>query len=215
MKKVLVMCGLLVLVMSVSLAQTVERLPNETTEAFAKRVFNRTDFVHPIIEVKEKGWCKDTASKIIICFYGDDEIIIGQLLIPISKNQYQKVLIDTLNYSEEADMRNLNIESVFFANADSDKERELVVMFTIMPGKDLRGTDAYLDGFYYNTYIYDNPNLAHIPERLTYFQGLSSIFSFTFDGKTYNKATGLLMQISISPYKDVESVRKALKTLGY
>lgn len=125
--RILPLLALFILFSSLSTyAQVIQRNPNESAEAFAKRIFKTDELAHPVIETKE--W--DSTKKVIICFVdfttdaGDG--ILGYLLIPAGINSYKKTLIDT--FWQGGGSLDPKIESVLFANADKDKPRELIVM---------------------------------------------------------------------------------------
>jgi hypothetical protein len=113
----------------VSFGQTVKRQDNETVEAFIKRLMpDTTELAHQVIETNT--W--DT-TKAIIAFYGYDDTrdintgfnkIFGHLYLPTGQNNYQDISFGPI----EEDGGYPEIISVFFANADKDKPKELIVL---------------------------------------------------------------------------------------
>jgi hypothetical protein len=206
MKKLSLTFGLIFL-FSFSFAQTFSRLANESADSFIKRVFKVDELAHPVIETKE--W--DSSRRVIIAFiavnsqsFGQydnnkESIVLGYCFIKINFNKYQRALIDTFH----EDGGEPRIETVFFANADKDKEREIAII--VRTPQIHRGAGVY--GAFYDTYFYDNPNLLAPPSRLIRFEKLGSKFS-GFEGDKENKSFKF-------KYKDVVSIRKALKELGY
>jgi len=180
--------------------QTFNRQDNETAINFVKRVTKLDTFPHPIIETNE--W--DTLRKTIIYFSptstGDEINIIGYLLVPVTSTKYKQVLIDTF-FQEGADPR---IETVFFANADKDKEREIIIL--VSWAQLHRGAGIF--GTLYGTYIYDNPKVAVSEDKLKFYKGLSDKLDGGFEGDRDGK-------IVKARYKSVGSIRKALRALGY
>jgi len=189
-------------------SQTVNRLPNETADAFVKRTFNIDQLPHPVIETGE--W--DSTKKVIIFFKrSDDDDFIGYLLTPLASNTYVTTLIDTIYRS--GGQANATIETVFFANADKDSLREIVVM-TKAEASTPRLAEQNLEGFWYDTYVYDNPNIANPFKRLRFFKDVFEKLSGNFEGKIYEKNTGRFVRNEIAKYKTVASVRHALKDMG-
>ena len=194
-----------------SKAQTYQRLTNESAEVFIKRVYNVEELSHPIIETKE--W--DTTKKVIICFIefnsNDGGGFLGYLLTPTINQIYKQTLIDTFFIGGGA--RERTIENVLFANADNDKTREIIVMTKAMAWSP-RYADNYLDGYFYESYIYDNYNLVTPPNSLTQFKKLSEEFQ-EFEGITNDSKTGRILQKEKAKYKDSKAIRLRLKQLGY
>lgn len=189
--------------------QTVDRLPGENAETFVKRAFKiEDDLPHPVIESEE--W--DSVKKVIIFFKLFDEGNIGYLLTPMQNNTYTITLIDTL--FDQGGQGVPIIESVSFANADKDSAREIIVMIKA-PVKAPRYAEQYGEGFYYDTYIYDNPLLPNPAKRLHYFEDISNKLSAGFDGSYYRAKDGKFVNKETAKYKDVASVRAALKQMGY
>lgn len=194
-------------------SQTITRQPTETAEAFVKRTFNIDELPHPVIETGE--W--DNTKKAIIFFKPVDNTeneaaFVGYLLSPSGNSAYGVTIIDT--FYHWGGQRKPTIETVFFANADNDSAREIIIMVKAevwLP----RTAEQSWEGYFYETYIYDNPVMSSPVERLHYFEKISSDLSTGFEGKKYNKQTGKLISTETAKYKTVSSIRQALKNMGY
>ena len=111
-----------------SFAQEVKRLENETLENFARRVSpSQSELTHSVIETEAWGH-----KKTVLAFYETEfkissqieQKIVGYIFLPQDANTYQKILIGTF----EPEGGPPQIEAVFFANADRDKAKELIVI---------------------------------------------------------------------------------------
>jgi hypothetical protein len=194
-----------------SKAQTFQRLTNESSETFVKRIYNVEELCHPIIETKE--W--DTNKKVIVCFIefqsNEGEGVLGYILTPTINQTYKQTLIDSFFQGGGASSR--KIETVFFANADTDKLREIVVMTKSMAHAP-RYSANELQGYFYESYIYDNYNLLTPPNSLTEFKKLSEAFQ-EFDGIINDSKTGRFLKRKKAKYKDSKAIRLRLKQVGY
>jgi len=192
-------------------SQTFQRLTNESAETFIKRIYKVEELSHPIIETKE--W--DTSKKVIICFIefesNEGGGVLGYLLTPTTNQIYKQTLIDTFFQGGGASSR--KIETVFFANADKDKSREIIVMTKAMAHSP-RYADNDLQGYFYESYIYDNYNLQAPPNSLTQFKKLSEEFQ-EFEGIANDSKTGRFLRKEKAKYKDSKAIRLKLKQLGY
>lgn len=195
----------------VSAGQTFIRQTGEAPDEFAKRIFKVEKLAHPIIETNE--W--DVNKKVIICFVGfwsiDESGILGYLLTPLDECTYRQTFIDSFNVS--GGIGSVNVESVFFANADNDKAREIIIT-TKSELHQPRYSDNNIQGNFYDNYFYDNYNLTFPPFALTKFVKLSVEFS-DFEGITYDNETGKVKKKEKSKYKDPKAIRVKLKQLGY
>lgn len=201
-------------------AQMYSRNNNETVDAFVKRIYNVKELAHPVIETRE--W--DSASKVIICFYvvavpNDNAVIVGNLLVPTSKNRYQQILIDSFPY-EDPTIWPTKIETVFFANVDKDAAREIIIQTTNI-SHSRQGYSRILEGTFYQTYVYDNPDLNNPQKRLPSFALLNKQFGQKFEGDTYDQerpnkdGSPRLIKKSKAKYKTTDAVRRALKEMGF
>ena len=190
-----------------SFSQSYIRLTNESAEAFAKRVLKVDELAHPVIETKE--W--DSTRKVIFAFVNTsitlansmeeepESVVVGYCFLKITGNNYERTLIDTFHQNGGEPV----IETVFFVNADKDKEREIAII--VRTSQIHRGAGIY--GDYYEVFFYNNPDVLAPPAKLSLFKQLSNKFS-GFDGDRESKHFTFA-------YKDVKAIRNALKEMGY
>ena len=114
---------------AISNSQTYLRKSNQSAQDFAKEFLpKKSAFCHQVIEY---NFGKTTYGKNIIVFYKDitkkDVDVLGFTLFRTDKlDHYQKVMIgDTIEPSMDNSSR---IVSIAFANADSDIEKEIIVL---------------------------------------------------------------------------------------
>jgi hypothetical protein len=205
MNKILLAIALLLSLNSFS--QEFKRLPNETIEDFAGRY--KTDSSKLSGKVVEGRWNKQDA---VFAFYADKEIenindknvevefIEGYIFIKTAENVYNRIYIDRY-FPEGADAE---IESVFFANADNDKEKELIVLCSW----DQNRHAAPISGKLYQIYFYDNINSQNLPKTLAVLN-LETTFKFEFDG------TNDAGEVSKAKYINVYQIKQELKRLGF
>ncbi|OYU55765.1 MAG: hypothetical protein CFE25_00495 [Chitinophagaceae bacterium BSSC1] len=195
----------------VSIGQTFIRLTDEAPDTFAKRIFKVEKLEYRIIETNE--W--DANKKIIICFFefqnAADRGILGFLLTPIEGQKYQQIFIDSFNVS--GGIGSVSIETVFFANTDNDKAREIIIT-TKAEIRPPRYSGINIQGYFYDNYFYDNYNLTFPPIALTKFVKLNDEFS-DFEGTTYDNETGKVKKKEKSKYKDPKAIGLKLKKMGY
>ncbi len=189
-----------------SFGQTLKRQANETVDTFAIRYKpDSTELAHTVLETNSI----DTAKKIIIAFYkktiyevrqmktyvdhSQYNILIGYSFFPLSDNEYQKKLIDTI-YPDGGDPE---IIAIFFANADKDKGRELVIL------RKVEQQHYDMSGAFYETCIYDftKGDFIYMKKLSETFQGCECGWR---DGKT-EKAN----------YKTAKDIRTRLTKMGY
>jgi hypothetical protein len=186
-----------------SFAQEVKRLENETIEDFARRNGPpQSELAHSVIETDAWGH-----KKTVLAFYevesktsGQTERkIVGYIFLSQDANTYQKILIGTF----EPEGGDPKIEAVFFANADKDKAKELVVICS-WPQRhyDFSGT-------LYGTFIFDDIRTGASPTELKFLENVSERVSGDCECEWRNgkKRT--------SRYKTAASVRAGLKKLGF
>jgi len=187
-----------------SYAEEVRRLENETLEDFAKRNGPpHAELTHTVIETE--AWDKQ---KSVIVFYiieiklkdgAPATQVDGYLFVPKSTNTYEKILIN--NFEEEGDTP--HIEAVFFANADKDKAKELIVICSYLQ----RHYDV--NGTLYSTFIFDDLRSGANRTRLSFLEGVSERVSGSCDCEWRDG------QKKSSKYKTAASVRAGLKKLGF
>src|SRR5687768_16325559 len=193
---------------SISFGQSLTRQENETVEMFAIRLKpDSTEIAHAIIETRQL----DTTKDIIIVFYkkiiyevrqmatyidsSHYDIILGYMLIPTSDKNYEKIFIDTI----PPDGGNPEIISLFFANADKDKNKELIVLCKY----EQRHYDY--NGEFYETYIFD---YLKDKKHINYLSDLSE----TFWGCECGLRNG---KTKTAKYKTASDVKTRLKKLGF
>lgn len=200
-------CALLLLTFSLwvpcSYGQEVKRIDNETLENFAKRNGPpQSELAHAVVETEAWGHQKS-----VIAFYAievkDKYVTRGQvdgyLYLSLSPNTYQKILIE--NFGPEGG--DPKIEAAFFANADKDAAKELIVICSW-------NQEHYdFSGTMYGTFVFDNFRPGANPTKLTFLEGISNKVSGTCDCRyrTGKKET--------SKYKTAASVKIGLKKLGF
>lgn len=113
---------------------------------------------------------------------------------------YKKIMIDRF----EDDNVDTEILSVFFANADHDKEKELIVLTA-----NTHRLQYLYDGTEYNVYIYDDVSNKNIPEKLTLINNPKfDVFNQNFEGFQEDKRRK-------AKFKTADAVKKELKQLGF
>lgn len=158
---------------SVTYGQIFKRLDNETADQFIIRIKpDSTELAHQVIQTKV--W--DPSNSMIIAFYKKKmiedqskyEVILAYLFIPsIPENHYTRTFIDTIM----PEGGNPEIQSVFFANADTSHDKELAVLISW----DQKHYDY--KGKFYGTHFYKQPDLTTPTKRLTYLQEISEKFN--------------------------------------
>ena len=156
---------------------------------------------HQIIETDI--W--DRTNKSIIAFYGFDDPkdpnigydeIQGHLFMSVEKGIYRDISFGPI--TQDGGLP--EIVSVFFANADKDTEKELIVLCK------LEQTHHYdYSGQFYETYIFDNPNSSN---TLTLYENLSGKFGgceCDFREEKSKKAK----------YKTAKDIKLGLKKMGF
>jgi hypothetical protein len=183
--------------------QEVKRIENEALETFAKRNGPpQSELAHAVIETE--AWDNQ---KTVIAFYvievkdkyGTHGQVDGYLFRALSPNTYQKILIEKF----EPEGGDPKIEAAFFANADKDAAKELIVICS-WPQQhyDVSGT-------LYGTFIFDDLRSGATPTKLNFLEGVSNKVSGGCDC-TYRNGNR-----KTSKYKTAASVKLALKRLGF
>src|SRR6476620_3921700 len=151
---------------SFAFSQLAKKEENETIEQFATRQKPaNSEISHKIIETKWNG------RPIVVAFY--DQLyklpkdkdpdqqnyhrIIGKFYERIAGNEFRAINIDEF----DSEGGNPVIESLFFANADNDEAKEMIVVVSW----EQRHYDV--EGVLYGTFIYDNI-VNEIPQRLDF-----------------------------------------------
>jgi hypothetical protein len=188
--------------------QTLVRQEHETVQAFIDRLKPENSVLaHDIIETD----VLDSTKRIVIAFfrleryplyktstpiytdYSLNSYFVGYLYLPLTSNSYQRLLLDTI----PPDGGSGQVISVFFANADKDRGRELVVLCQFDQFHHSFG------GTTYETFIYD-----YSKGKTRYLQALSKRFSgceCDFEDGTRKRAK----------YKTAQDIRTGLIKMGY
>lgn len=185
-------------------AQEVRRLGNETLEDFAKRNGPpQAQLTHKVIETEAWGKQKTVIAFYIVQIKLKDSTpatqVDGYLFMPKSTDTYEKILIK--EFEEEGDTP--KIEAVFFANADKDKAKELIVICSwLQRHYDVGGT-------LYSTFVFDDLRPGAHPPKLSFLEGVSERVSGDCDCEWRDGRK------KKSKYKTTASVKAGLKQLGY
>jgi len=201
------MCGLFLMPATlVAKAEVVDRRAGELADEFALRVGpSGATLAHPSVETDE--W--HLGGKVVLAFYGVEvhdqsssakrDVIEGVAFMPTAAaGRYRRIAIGRIDEEGEGP----DIKSIFFANADQNPDRELVVI--------VGWKQQHLDisGTLYGTFIYARPRAA-------------SQSSFTLLEETSRKVSGGCEcdregdQHESSDFKTAADVRAGLKALGF
>jgi hypothetical protein len=184
----------------------VKRIPGEPALQFAVRA--RPMYTEFTAEMKDKivettEWSETPA---IIAFYkqryyaegeGEDAKdlyrTLAYIFMPTAGEYYKRILIDTFTDNG----KQVRLGKVFFANADTDQVKEMV----IMASSTQTGGTAYYNRVYDNVFKPMPGQLRRIPEAKT---RVESGFEGTKDGKTSHAAC-----------RTEDDIREALKKAGF
>jgi hypothetical protein len=155
--------SIILTLLSINGLTQIERLQNESPENFAKRnAPPQSELVHDVIETTSWG-----NQKSVIAFYqlenGSVTQVDGYLFVPNSAEVHEKILIHNFEHNGGTPI----IKAVFFANADKDFAKELVIICSWnVSHYDVNGT-------FYETFIFDNPQFETNPIKLNYLEKVS------------------------------------------
>lgn len=187
--------------------ELVPRKDNETAEQFAERQKpENSTLAHKVLETKWNG------NSTIISLYDityklteqndpDQQTyhkIVGFVFSELDKNTYSKITFGTI----DTEGGNPSIETVFFANADNDKAKELI----IIASWEQRHYDV--NGTLYGTYVYDNETI----EKAFDLKFLEEISKKLDGGCECNWSDGTSKK---SKFKTASEIKKELIRLGY
>jgi Bacterial protein of unknown function (DUF922) len=127
----------------------------------------------------------------------ENQRILAYMFIPTTKDIYKRVLIDTISNEGKP----VNIAATFFANADSDNAKELVIMATSTQ-KDKQAT-----GTLYINRVYDNIPKP-MPGKLKRLDDVCGKIEGGMEGTQSGKP-------SRAKYKSEKEVIEALKKMGF
>lgn len=186
--------------------QVVKRLPEEPNVQFVVRarpiyVEFPQEMTSKIVETKAWG---ETPS--IIAFYTQKYYLnedgglpvynfrtLAYIFIPTAQDMYKRVLVDTFTNGG----KQVKITGVFFANADSDQVKELIITATASQS-DKQGT-----GTLYINRVYDNASRP-LPGRLRRLDESATKIESGFEGTLGGKP-------SKAKYKNEKEITEALK----
>lgn len=205
MKKIVTLSLLLILT-DLSYSQR-HRLANESVNTFITRLKpDNASITNKIIETKWNN------QPVIIAFYDqlyklpkesdpdqqDYHRIIGILFVENSKNNYNRYIIDTID-TEGGDPK---IESIFFANCDKDKSKELLLIVS------WNQVHYEVEGILYDTLVFDNilppPN-----KNLMALEKINKKFEEECEC-SWSDGTS-----KVAKFKSAAAVKKELVRLGY
>ena len=190
--------------------QTVKRIPGEPAVQFVVRARPLyTEFPQEMMTrvLETKAWSVEPS---VIAFYtqkyyvqedgaqpSDHYRTLAFMFVPNGKDTYKRVLIDTF----VNDGHPVNIAATFFANADSDQAKELIIIAnSSQKEKDASGT------MYFNR-VYDDFG-RFVPAKLKRLNDASAKIEGGFEGTIGGKP-------SKAKYKSQKEIMDALKKLGY
>ncbi|HWW41501.1 hypothetical protein [Pedobacter sp.] len=185
-------------------AQQFQRKPNESAKAFIERIKpNGSDLNCEVLETPY--W---NNKMVVIAWYILDanssipnHEVVGYVYVPVAaEGKYQKVFIDSF----QDDNVETKIASVFFANADQDAAREMLVI------TNCEHRLQYLyEGTEFTTSVYDDINFNTTPTKLKRLDKIGDQLSGGLNG--YSDAQGKVK----AKLTDAAAVRKELRKLGY
>lgn len=112
----------------------------------------------------------------------------------------RKILIDHF----EDDNVDTEILSVFFANADNDKQKELIILTA-----NTHRLEYLYDGTEYGVYIYDDISIKNVPEKFKLLTNPKfDAFNKNFEGFQDDKNHK-------AKFKTADAIKKELKKLGF
>ena len=124
--------------------------------------------------------------------------LLGKLFLTLDRSTYKRALLDTFANGTHP----TRISAVFFANADSDAVKEMVVI----AASDLKSKDSV--GILYSVKVYDKTSAKLLPVRIKRMDLVSAIVAGGFEGTVSRKQTE-------SKHKNQKEVEDELKKAGY
>jgi len=183
----------------------VKRIPGEPALQFvvrARPIYTEftTEAKAKIVETTE--WSESPA---VIAFYTQKYYTeenatvpnlrtLAYIFMPTANEYYKRILVDTFCNDDKP----VKINKVFFANADSDATKELVIM----------ASSAQSGGAIYYNRIYDNV-VKPMPAKLRRIPDAKTKITGGFDGMTRDGKTGHV------EYKTKDDILEALKSAGF
>ncbi|GAA4459388.1 hypothetical protein GCM10023093_00300 [Nemorincola caseinilytica] len=197
-------------VKGLGLGQTVKRLPTDDVRRFAVRARPLYSEFTDETAAMTKELSVWNMEKVVLAFYQqryfvgeegkpvkDCSRLLGYLFVPNGKDTYKRIFIDTF----VRDDLSPKVNASFFANADTDAVKELVIQ-TVQTRKDNEAT-----GVQYTTRVYDNTFRA-LPGKLRKLNDVAEKLENSVDGTVNGKPQK-------AKYKTEKDLRDALQKLGY
>lgn len=125
---------------------------------------------------------------------------VDAYLLIFKNNIWNKILIHRF---EDDNVFTL-IQSVFFANADNDKEKELIILTTCS-----HRLQYLYDGTEYSTWVFDNFSMKKIPKEMSFLDEISNKLYGGFEGYLDDNEN------SKAKLKNANDIKKELKSLGF
>lgn len=173
------------------MGQNVKRISNETMKRFATRcrpLYSEFTDETAAMSMETDVWGLE---KVVVAFYKqryfieeegkptkDASRLLGYLFVPNGSDTYKRILIDTFCVDDMA----TKVNTVFFANADSDNVKEIVIQTTA------NRKSKQVVGVQYNTKVYDNVTMRALPGRLRRINEVSEKLENGVDGTVDGKA---------------------------
>ena len=181
---------------------------NETTTTFLEnnKPTDNAKILGKIIETKE--W--NDSINLLFVFYSVSRMeraedrqwkiteIKGYVFIPENDSVFKRIYIDT--YAQQGSFA--IIDTLFFANADKDASKELVILCK-WDSKDTEGNPSKI----YSASFYDNIQNNNQTEELTILSDFETVFGNQFEG--INKKGKLIT----AKYKSIVQINKKLKKI--
>ncbi len=96
------------------------------------------------------------------------------------------------------------IQSVFFSNADNDKEKELIILTTCN-----HRLQYLYDGTEYATWVFDNFKMNEVPKEALFLNEISEKLNGGFEGYLEDNEN------SKAKFKNANDIKKELRRLGF
>jgi hypothetical protein len=189
-----------------SYSQIFEKLKNQTIQEFAEKSKPNPDATIQG-EVLETGFWMSN-KKVIFCFYKTiDDVnsktaepsVQGYVFVPLENNKYNRVYIDS--YLQEGS--DAKIESVFFANADTDLNRELFIICKWPQNLSCHS------GNLFQVFGYDNLNSNFASQKkLLALSKINKKFNAEFEGYQEKEK-------KLAKYNTAQKVKQRLMEMGF
>lgn len=205
--------------------QTVlHRPPDVPVDKFLSTFSDTLDLAHQVIQTSTHdspgriylyfayNTTSDTIRRNAIADKGNR--VIAYSLITYDTTTFYCVTVDTLGFDSD-DGISAEINAVFFANCDSDKENELFIMDSTF--YDRHG----LAGYVYRTSAYDFPTVSNMSWKKN--EDISALFDYADIGTIDNPDSVAIAKPGLKPearsptskYNSEASIKQKLKKLGY